>query len=168
MTLKHIDISATQVTWDGLPSPSGTERTGQEARPTSGTLLELEQQMSLPTQPNTTCDVYRAGNSPPSSPDVAAVPCILAGIYPMGLERGEGDSDSLKYTHRLLVDAPQDIRDDYSAGTIGGNQDTIYVPDQTGTAFSVIFTEVVDLGTSWEHKRIYLVRKAATYPTNNL
>lgn len=124
--------------------------------------------MPLLTLPNTTCDVYRAGNSPPSSPDIAGVECTLTGSYPIGLERSEGDSDSLKYTHKLLVDAATDIRDGYNAGSIDGQQDTIYVPDSTGTAFTVIFTEVVDLGTSWEHKRVYLVRLAPIYPTNNL
>jgi len=124
--------------------------------------------MSLPTTPNSTCDVYRAGHSPPASPDVAALPCILCGIYAEGLERGEGDSDSLKFTHKLLVDSTTDIRDSYNAGTIGSSQDTIYVPDKTGTAFSVIFTEVVDLGMAWQHKRIFLVRLAPTYPTSNL
>jgi hypothetical protein len=124
--------------------------------------------MSLPIPANTTCDVYRAGNAPPASPDVAGVPCTLTGIYMMGLERGEGDSDSLKYTHRLLVDCFDDIRDDYSAGAIGGNQDTIYVPDNTGTAFSVIYVEIVELGKSWQHKRVYLVRNAPIYPTSNL
>ena len=124
--------------------------------------------MSLPTPANTTCDVYRAGNSPPASPDVAAVPCVLTGIYPTGLERGEGDSYSLKYTHRLLIDVTADIRDDYAAGSIGSNPDTIYVPNMNGTAFSVIFTEVVDLGSAYQHKRVYLVRQAPAYPTDNL
>jgi hypothetical protein len=135
---------------------------------TRSAMTTLELPMSLPTPANTTCDVYRAGNAPPASPNVAAVPCILTGIYMIGLERGEGDSDALKYTHRLLVDSPVDIRDDYSAGNIGGNQDTIYVPDQSGTAFSVIFTEIVDLGMPWQHKRIYLVRSLPSYPTSNL
>ena len=58
---------------------------------------------------------------PPANPDVGAVPCVLVAIYPMGLERNEGDSDSLKYTHRLLIDSSQDIRDGYSAGSISGN-----------------------------------------------
>ena len=124
--------------------------------------------MPLPTPPNTTCDVYRAGNAPPASPDIDGVPCTLTGIYEQGLERSEGDSDSLKYTHRLLVAPATDIRDDYSLGTINGNQDVIYIPDKTGTAFSVVYTEFVDLGQPWEHKRVYLVRKAPTYPTSNL
>ena len=118
--------------------------------------------------PNTTCDVYRVGVSPPTAPSVAGVSCSLTGIYPQGLERGEGDPLDLKYTHRMLVDMSADIRDDYDAGTIGGNQDVVYVPDQTGTGFSVVFTEIVDLGMPWQHKRVYLVRLGPSYPTNQL
>lgn len=124
--------------------------------------------MPMLAPPNTTCDVYRTGVSPPTAPSVAGVDCLLKGIYPQGLERGEGDPLALKYTHMMLVDAATDIRDDYDVGTISGNQDTVYVPDSSGTAFAVVFTEIVDLGTAWEHKRIFLVRLGPSYPTDEL
>ena len=120
--------------------------------------------MPIPGTPNTTCDIYRAGRTPPANPNIQSVPCTLVGIYPQGLERSEGDSDSLKYTHKLFVHASVDIRDDYSLGVIGGGQDTVYIADKTGTAYTVIFVEFVDLGMPWQHKRVYLARKAVNWP----
>jgi hypothetical protein len=124
--------------------------------------------MGLPAPPNTTCDIYRSGNAPPSAPDVAGQQINLAPIYLQGLERGEGDSTFLKATHRILCDMAVDIRDGYDLGVIA-NADTVYVPHQSGTGFSVIFTEIVDLGmAATQHKRVYLARNLPTYPTNNL
>ncbi len=118
--------------------------------------------------PNATCDVYRAGHAPPAAPDVGAVPCYLKAIYPQGMQRGQGQAMNLHFTHSLLVDPTADIRDDYNANVIGPNADTIFIPDKTGTPWSVIFVEFVDLGTAWQHKRVYLSRQTATWPTQNL
>ena len=127
--------------------------------------------MPLPTAPNTTCDIFRAGHSPLGDPpDVLQAPCILKGIYVQGLERGEGDSTSLKYTHIILVDWTVDIRDDYSLQTIGTHYDTVYIPDKTtGTIWNVVFVEMVDIGLqAYQHKRVYLTRQIPTYPTINV
>ena len=51
--------------------------------------------MALPFT-NTTCDIYRSGNSPPASPDVAGVRCVLT-------PRGQSTLTSDLYTHVLLV-----------------------------------------------------------------
>lgn len=119
--------------------------------------------MPIPTPPNTTCDIYRASNL-----FQAAVPIHLKAIYPQGLERGEGDSDTLKFTHCILFDQSIDIRDAYNAGTIGSTYDTLYIPDDTQTAWTVIFVEWVDLGYAWQHKRAYIVRQLPNYPTTAL
>jgi hypothetical protein len=100
---------------------------------------------------------------------VPGVPCYLKPIYMQGLERGEGDSTSLKYTHSLLVDVTADIRDAYNLQVIGATYDTVYIPDKNGTAWIVVFTEMVDIGVAaYQHKRVYITRKLPTYPTNNL
>jgi hypothetical protein len=125
--------------------------------------------MPLPTPPNNTCDIYRSTNAPPAAPDVAAVPCYLKALYPQGLERGEGDPTNLKFTHSILVDTTVDIRDAYSLQQIGNTYDTIYIPDKNGTAWIVVFVEMVDLGiAAFQHKRVFLTRNLPTYPTSNL
>jgi hypothetical protein len=40
--------------------------------------------MALPVPTNTTCDIYRSGNAPPNTPDVAGVAVSLAPIYLQG------------------------------------------------------------------------------------
>ena len=124
--------------------------------------------MPLPFAANTTCDIYRSGNSPPAAPDVAAVACHLKACYSAGLERGEGDGVDKKFTHVLLVDYPTDIRDDWDNETVGNNADTVYVPDKNGVSFRVIFVEFWMPGTPLRHKRVYLARKLPTWPTNQL
>jgi hypothetical protein len=42
------------------------------------------------------------------------------------------------------------------------------VPDQNGTPFYVIFIEMVNKGTANVVKRVYLDRRAPTWPTNNI
>src|SRR5947209_5377822 len=117
--------------------------------------------MAIPLLPNTTCDVYRTGNSPPAAPDVAGVRLFLRGNYAEGLEHGEGDAITFKYTDIALVNLGVDIRDDYSQGVQGGFQDNIYVPDRTGTKYKVIFVERALRGTGADHKKVYLQRASA-------
>jgi hypothetical protein len=124
--------------------------------------------MAIPLAPNTTCDIYRTGHAPPAAPDVAAVRCRLGADYGAGLEHGEGDSPDLKFTHTLLVDVATDVRDGYDAGTVGGTADTVYVPDKTGTAWTVVFVERRQRGTPQDHLKVYLVRRQPSYPTQEL
>ncbi|MCI0456131.1 MAG: hypothetical protein L0Z62_04020 [Gemmataceae bacterium] len=125
--------------------------------------------MALPLPPNTTCDVYRNGNSPPSSPDVASVPGHLTPAFRAGMEINElALTQPICYTHVLLVDASTDIRDAYTGQRIFMQQDTVYVPDQNGTAFRVMFVERVNRGLASDHKRVYLDRLLPTWPTNDL
>ncbi len=51
---------------------------------------------------NATCDIYRAGNLPPSPPDVAAVPCVLI-PYSRNIKPVSGVPG--QYTHLLRVPA---------------------------------------------------------------
>jgi hypothetical protein len=124
--------------------------------------------MALPQQPNTTCDIYRSGNSPPAAPDVAGVACYLDGSYQRRLDVGEADSAALRFTHILRCALETDVRDAYDLGTIGATFDTVYVPDQNGTAFKVVFVERVGYGTPNDHKRVYLDRDAPSWPTSYL
>jgi hypothetical protein len=125
--------------------------------------------MALPVPPNTTCDVYRNGNSPPSDPDVAGVPGHLTPAFRAGMEMNEAAVISaICYTHVLLVETATDIRDAYAGQRVYMEQDTVYVPDQDGTAFRVMFVERVGRGLANDHKRVYLDRQAPTWPTNEL
>jgi hypothetical protein len=125
--------------------------------------------MALPIAANTTGDLYRAGNSPPATPDAAALAVYLQPSYALGLEAGEHvDERALKFTHLLLVDAGVDIRDDYGLSGIGSNADSIYIPDRNGTLFSVLFVERRQRGTPQDHKRVYLRRSTPGWPTTEL
>jgi hypothetical protein len=124
--------------------------------------------MSLPISPNTTCDIYRSGITPPTSPAVAAVPCFLQADWRGGNEAGDRAVNTLAWTHFMLVDVSVDIRDAYTGHMTSTLQDTIYVPDQTGTAFNVMFVERLQRGTPQEHKRVFLDRQTPSWPTNEL
>jgi hypothetical protein len=124
--------------------------------------------MALPQTPNNTCDIYRTGNAPPATPDVAAVPCYFKALFQVGLETGEGDATSKKFDHVLVVDCSTDIRDAYDAGAIGATADTVYIPDKNGVGYTVIYVEIMHWGMAGQHKGVYVSRKTTTFPTNNL
>lgn len=125
--------------------------------------------MSLPVAPNLTCDIYRFGSGPPAAPAVAAVPCYLKSDWRGGAEAGDRTNSSVSsWTHILLVDVAVDIRDGYIGLQNQSAQDTVYIPDQNGTRFLVIFIERVQRGTPDEHKRVFLDRQTPSWPTNNL
>jgi hypothetical protein len=121
--------------------------------------------MALPMPTNTTCDIYRVGNTPPAAPDVAGVACHLRPAYQEGLERGDSEAAKFRYTHVLSVNVDVDIRDDFNEYTgAAGNRDEVYIPDKTGIGFKVNFVERVGRGGAIDHKRVYLDRKAVTWP----
>ncbi|HZZ80414.1 MAG TPA: hypothetical protein VFE62_18065 [Gemmataceae bacterium] len=121
--------------------------------------------MSIPTLPNATCDIYRDGNTPPASPDVASVACFLRPDFVRGRDR---QASEVSWTHTMLVDVSVDIRDGYSGQSTGTTQDSVYVPDKTGTKFNVIFCERALRGTPHEHLVVYLDRPQPTWPTSQL
>jgi hypothetical protein len=130
--------------------------------------------MALPLTVNTTCDIYRSGNAPPSAPDVPGVVCHLKALFPWGREHagtsatgGPAEFDH-KFDHVLTVDCATDIRDAYDAGTIGSNADTVYIPDKNGTGFKVIYVELHDWGMPSAHKKVFLARLTPTWPTQQV
>jgi hypothetical protein len=125
--------------------------------------------MALPFAPNSTFDLYHNSGAPPANPDIAGVPCFLRPDFVGGQEGGERGEVNLTWTHVALVDAALDIRDRYAGGsTVGAVQDIVYVPDENGTPFYVIFIELIHRGSADAVKRVYLDRRAPTWPTNNL
>ncbi len=123
--------------------------------------------MTLPVIPNTTCDLYRdPAFPPPNPPDLSGVRLVLIGDYGQYLERGEPGS-SWKFTHVALVELDLDIRDRYHLGNaLPTKYDTLWVPDQNGTAYRVVFVERVGRGTALDHKRVYLLRAAPPWPVD--
>jgi hypothetical protein len=127
-----------------------------------------EKNMALPTPSNTTCDIYRHGNAPPSPPDVAGVACYLRASFMRREETGEGDGADHRYSHEMLVDWAADIRDGMASFVVTGNPDTVYVPNRNGTPFVVRFVERKNRGLPSDHKRVYLDRGLPSWPTNYL
>ena len=119
--------------------------------------------MSLPMPANSTCDIYRSGHAPPSSPDVAGVPCFL-------MPYGQSSLTTPSYTHVLYLDATVDVRDNFIASSFsyGASADNVYLPDQTGTQFTVVLVRRYGKGTTSDHKRVLLARQAPTWPTDNV
>jgi hypothetical protein len=119
--------------------------------------------MSLPMPANTTCDIYRSSNSPPSAPDVAGVKCFLMPL-------GQSTLTTSSYTHVLYVDATVDVRDNFIASSFsaGANADNVYIPNQNGTKFAVVLVRRYGKGTTSDHKRVLLARQAPTWPTNDV
>jgi hypothetical protein len=124
--------------------------------------------MPLPLPPNTTCEIYRTGHAPPAAPDVALRRCHLAADYERRMETGESETRTLRYTHVLLLDPGTDVRDGFSQFGQAGTEDSVYVPDRTGTRFRVVLVEPQDLGLPTFHARVYLDRYAPAWPTTNL
>jgi len=124
--------------------------------------------MTLSVRTNTTCDIYRTGTTPPAAPAVAGVTCLLLPDWRRGQEAGDRASASLSWTHVMLIAPSVDIRDMYIGQAAMAMQDSVYIPDQNGTRFSVVFIELVQRGTPNEHKRVYLDRQTPTWPTNEL
>jgi hypothetical protein len=100
---------------------------------------------------NITCDIYRNNNAPPSNPDVARVSGALTPA-PRNLKA------TPSYTHWIDVPLVTDVR----AG------DWLYVPDQNGTQFAVQQYERIRFGGGNDFKRVYLLRQAVTWPSQNL
>ena len=100
---------------------------------------------------NTTFDIYRSGSSPPSAPSVAGVSGALTPA-PRNLKT------LLVYTHWIDVPLATDVR----AG------DSLYVPDKNGTKFAVQQYERIRFGGGNDYKRVYLLRQAVTWPSQNL
>jgi hypothetical protein len=107
--------------------------------------------MAFPIPTNTTCDIYHGGNAPPNPPDIAAVRATLTPA-PRNLKANQA------YTHWIELPLGTDIR----------SGDTVYVPDQNGTAFKQVAIERIRFASGNDYKRMYLNRQAVNWPSQNL
>jgi hypothetical protein len=125
--------------------------------------------MAIPVAANATFDLFHLGSLPPlGSPAATGVAGFLKSDWRGGQEAGDRNNDALTWTHIMLVDISVDIRDGYVGASVFSPQDAVYIPDQHGTRFNVIFIELVQQGTAQEHKRVYLDRTTPTWPTNDI
>jgi len=126
--------------------------------------------MTMPVIANTKCDLYRNGNSPPANPDVAGIPIQLRPAWVSGQESGDrpGLTRAMTFTHVAYCDSAADVRDAYTGDCGFVEQDSIYVPDQSGTKFRVVFVELVGRSLSNEHFRLWLDRQQPNWPTHDL
>jgi Concanavalin A-like lectin/glucanases superfamily/IPT/TIG domain len=116
-------------------------------------------------RPNTTCDIYRFGNGPPATPDVAAVPCCFISCFDVGRERGEKEALQFRFTARMLVAPDTDVRDNFNAWTGSGTScDSVYIPDQTATGYNVVFVERINRGLPSDALCVYLDRLPIIWP----
>lgn len=119
--------------------------------------------MPLPIPATTTCDIYRTGTGPPATPAVSAVPCVLQNDWRGGQAARDRVAGTLTWTHLLLVDASVDIRDAYVGNSTLSTQDTVYIPDGTGTPYLVVFIEIVNVGAADAYQRCYLDRQTPSW-----
>jgi len=111
--------------------------------------------------PNTTCDYFEAGKVVGVDvPDIAGLVCHLDGDF----KNGNAGTDKLRWTHLLLIDLNALVIYTGSAETYS----RVYIPDESGTEFEVIFVEVLNRRTANAYKRVYLERKAVLWPTEEL
>ena len=61
-------------------------------------------------------------------------------------EAGDRQVNTLAWTHVMLVDAAVDIRDAYTGQETMAEQDSVYIKDQSGRRYLVIFIEEVQTG----------------------
>ncbi len=111
--------------------------------------------MPTPAPPNTTCDVYHTGNAPPNPPDVPGVAVFLQGRFRNIKPVADG-----AYTHVMHVEIGTDVR------AIGG--ETVYIPNQGGTKFNVVFVQRIRAGGGYDFKEVYLLRQTVNWPSNDL
>jgi hypothetical protein len=112
--------------------------------------------MAFPIPVNTTCDIYRAGTAPPS--DAPALTTSGA-LTPAPRNCKVGPSGPA-YTHWLDLPLDTDIRDSPA--------DAVYVPDRNGTMFAVCIYERIRCGGGNDFKRVYLMRQAVSWPSQDL
>jgi len=112
--------------------------------------------------PNTTCDIYHAGATPPT-PSVAEVALHLSARFQAGAEASEGDS-TFRWTHLGMFEASVDLRDNYPSAP----NSTLQIPSTGGTVFDIVFVELVNRGLPSAYKRVFLDRQEPTWPTDQL
>jgi hypothetical protein len=116
--------------------------------------------MSLPVASNVTFDIFHNGGGPSGSPDVSGA---VGYLMPIG---NISTLNNQLFTHILLVDLSVDVRDQF--GGVSANADSVFIPDKTGTKFTLYLVQRVGQGTRTDHKRCYLFRTQPTWPSNNV
>ncbi len=112
--------------------------------------------MAFPIPANTTCDIYRANTAPPNDQPALSA---LGALTPAPRNWKDGPPGPA-YTHWLDLPLTTDIRDSPA--------DTVYVPDKNGTKFDVCMYERIRVGGGNDYKRVYLMRQAVAWPSQNL
>jgi hypothetical protein len=115
--------------------------------------------------PNDTCDIYRAGRSPPAAPDVAGVPIY---VIPRFTNIKGSYGTLFTYSHIIYFPLSADIRDDYDAATgAGSSSDWFYVPDQNGIPFNIQLVTRRRVAGGGDFKEVLCTRMGIpSYPTN--
>jgi hypothetical protein len=128
--------------------------------------------MALKT-PNTTWDQYRYNASPPAAPLKAGVKVYLYPDWANAHHAAVVSGTSIgRWTHVALVATDNDLRDHYNpsgfSDSFGTHFDTVYIPDQNGQPFDVVMVTRVGKGTPGDCFKVYLQRRAVTWPSSNL
>src|SRR5262245_42824193 len=111
-------------------------------------------------RPNTTFDLYHSGG-PPAAPAAAGLQGFLADHWQRGGLACKGDRTWF-WTAILDVPLDTDLRDGYPASPMS----SVWVPNQNGQKYSVIFVERMRSGRGSEFKRAYLLREGVTVAIN--
>jgi hypothetical protein len=104
--------------------------------------------------PNTTFDLYRGGALPPATPDLAGLPGFLADRWEEG-NRANKEDRTLLWTSTLEVPLGTNLPDLYPAGV---SDTTVWVPDQNGQPYTVVFDERIRHFRGGDFLRVYLVK----------
>ena len=97
---------------------------------------------------------------------IGPVPCILKSDWWLGNQNGHRRVEAIAWTHFMLVDAGVDVRDGYKGACRFTAQDTVYIPDATGTQFTVVFVELCQRGPG-QLKRVFLDRSLPSWPVDS-
>ncbi len=104
--------------------------------------------------PNTTFDVYLAGSLPGAAPDFSGLSGFLVDRWQQGNRVNEGDRTGF-WTATLEVPLGTDLPDLWPGGA---SQTTVWVPDQHGDAYTVVFVERERALLGSDILRAYLVK----------
>lgn len=111
--------------------------------------------------PNTTCDYFQAGHQPGiDAADISGLPCYLDGDF----KRGNSATGKLRWTHRMSIAKSASV-------SISGsevNPCRVFVPNESGTCFDVIFVQQPNRGKANAIQQVYLERKNVNWPTQEL
>jgi len=113
--------------------------------------------------PNTTYDFCIAPNDAPAAPDKSAIKAHLEAEFEMATQHAQNDAN-FRWTHRMYVQDTEDIRDTWPANPAN----KVYIPDETGTAFLVVFVETLNRNTPQQCKRVFLRRQSPHWPTDQI